>query len=166
MRLAMKESMDGRFLHLEEDKYYSLATLLDPRYKMNFFAPSNVQMIRRMILTEAVRRCYEELASVKQPVIDSLKSPIAGELDRYLSESLLPIEQCPYGWWCKNKEKYPCLGILARIFLSSPGSSVYSERLFSEAGNLYEKKRNRLLPEKAEALVFMHHNLPKVNFQY
>lgn len=46
LRLSLKEGIERRFLHLEEDKYYSLATLLDPRYKMNFFATDNVQMVR------------------------------------------------------------------------------------------------------------------------
>ena len=47
---------------------------------------------------------------------------------------------------------------VAEKFLTSPLSSVYSERLFSEFGNIYEEKRSRLLPETGEKLLF-HHNL-------
>nr|CAH7731401.1 unnamed protein product [Callosobruchus chinensis]CAH7759600.1 unnamed protein product [Callosobruchus chinensis] len=36
----------------------------------------------------------------------------------------------------------------------------------SEAGLVYENKRNRLLPKNAENLVFIHHNLPLVNYDY
>ncbi|KAF9424301.1 hypothetical protein HW555_000440 [Spodoptera exigua] len=111
--------------------------------------------------------CYEELAAVKLPIdVEETKSPIASELDRYLSEVLLLKDLCPYGWWAKNKDKFPNMSCLARTYLSCHGSSVYSERLFSEAGNVYEKKRNKLLPDKAESLVFLHHNLPLVNFEY
>ncbi|GBO99150.1 hypothetical protein EVAR_464_1 [Eumeta japonica] len=46
----------------------------------------------------------------------------------------------------------------AKVYLCCPASSVYSERLFS-GPKTYMKQRNRLLPERAEALVFLHHNL-------
>ena len=42
----------------------------------------------------------------------------------------------------------------------------FSERLFSEAGNLYEQKRNRLLPKTVEKLLFLHYNLKKNNNRY
>lgn len=201
MRLALKEGLDKRFRGIEDDKCYSLATLMDPRFKMNFFTPCNISMIRRTFLAEFVRRsedigsssdeevdqvaqrstssannqnthrtfwsCYDELAAVKIPVdVEEFKSPIATELDKYLNDVLLHKDLCPYGWWSKNKDKFPNMSYLARVYLSPPGSSVYSERLFSEAGNVYEKKRNKLLPDKAEALVFIHHNLPLANFKY
>ncbi|CAB3251529.1 unnamed protein product [Arctia plantaginis] len=42
--------------------------------------------------------CYEELAAVKLPIdVEETKSPIASELDRYLSEVLLLKDLCPYG---------------------------------------------------------------------
>ena len=40
---------------------------------------------------------------------------------------------CIYKWWPANSKAYPILTKFAKIYLSSPGSSVYSERLFSEA---------------------------------
>jgi len=61
----------------------------------------------------------------------------------------------------KLKNIYTHLVRLARRYLSAPPSSVFSERLFSEAGNLYEQKRNRLLPKTGEKLLFLHYNLKK-----
>ena len=43
-------------------------------------------------------------------------------------------------------------------FLSSPPSSVDSERLFSAAARVYTENRNRLDPENAEKLIFIMRN--------
>lgn len=56
MRSSLKEGLDRRSQGIEDDKYYSLATMLDSRYKMIFFTPDNVSMIRRTFLAEFVRR--------------------------------------------------------------------------------------------------------------
>ena len=60
-----------------------------------------------------------------------------------------------------KQEKYNYLARFARRYLSAPPSSVYSEKLFLEASNLYEQKQNRLLPKTGEKLLFLHHNLKK-----
>ena len=64
-------------------------------------------------------------------------------------------------WWKQNKQEFPRLQLVAKKYLSAPASSVYSERLFSEAGNVFEEKRSRLLPNTGEQLLFLHHNIPK-----
>ena len=61
--------------------------------------------------------------------------------------------------------RFPLVCQLAKKVLSAPASSVYSERLFSEMGNLYEKKRSWLRPYAAENLLFLHHNMAR-NYQY
>ena len=44
------------------------------------------------------------------------------------------------------------------FFLCTPATSVPSECIFSAAGILIDKKRNRLNPEKAEHLLFLNRN--------
>lgn len=66
-----------------------------------------------------------------------------------------------FSWWNANKSQYPHMASFAQRLLCAPPSSVPSERLFSEAGNLYEQKRNRLLPKTGEKLLFLHHNLKR-----
>jgi len=84
----------------------------------------------------------------------------------YLNIPLIIRKDDPLKWWEDRKVMFPILSEMARKFLSAPATSVYSERLFSEMGNIYEETRNRLLPKNAEKLLFLHHNLKKLNFQY
>lgn len=59
-----------------------------------------------------------------------------------------------------NRMLDPEMGRVTKNFLCCPSSTVYSEILLSEAGNIYKNKRNRLLPDRAESLTYLHHNLP------
>ena len=61
-------------------------------------------------------------------------------------------------WWILNKTKYHLLlqihlASVSRKYLAAPSSSVYSEILVSEAGNLYEQNRNRLLPKTGKKII-------------
>ena len=72
------------------------------------------------------------------------------------------VEEAEVLSWCNsNKKKYTLLARFARRYLSAPPSSVYSKRLFSEAGNFYEQEQNRLLLKTGKKLLFFHHNLIK-----
>lgn len=94
------------------------------------------------------------------------KSSIKEELEMYLNLSLISRTDNPIIWWKEKKEVFPILKEMAAKFLSAPASSVYSERIFSEVGNIYDESRSNLLPRNAEKLLFIHHNLPLLNFQY
>ena len=63
-------------------------------------------------------------------------------------------------FWRSQRNGLPTLYKMALKHLSIPASSIYSERLFSEFGNLYEKKRSRLLPKNSSKMLFLHHNYP------
>lgn len=118
------------------------------------------------VVHETFWDCFNEVAQDNSQTEDTTNSAIANELDFYLKMVRVDRQSDPYAWWAANANQFPILIKFAQIYLSSPCSSVYSERLFSEAGLVYENRRNRLLPKNAENLVFIHHNLPLVNYEY
>lgn len=85
------------------------------------------------------------------------------EFEKYCSMNCISIDDDPCSWWKVHCTSFPLIGnkLLLQKYLSAPASSVYSERSFSEAGLVYEAKRSRLMPENAEQLLFIHHNINK-----
>ncbi len=69
------------------------------------------------------------------------------ELECYLDPICTPIADDsvnPFEWWAVWKTQFPNVAKLARKYLSISGSSVPSERLFSDAGNQITAKHTRL----------------------
>ena len=54
-------------------------------------------------------------------------------------------------WWKSNSVKYPNLSRMARDYLTIPGTSASSERLFSSGKELITDKRNLLSPDTIQA---------------
>lgn len=84
----------------------------------------------------------------------------AEEVDKFMMLPLLPRTANPLEWWGKTTG-FPLLRELARKLLCTPSSSIFSERMYSEYGDIFEEKRSRLLPRKGEKLLFIHHNVRK-----
>jgi hypothetical protein len=84
----------------------------------------------------------------------ALPDPVRrNELKVYMS-LLLPLDDDePLSWWVSHKHVLPVMFRLARKFLAIPATSVASERIWSDAGNIVTKKRSRLLPEKVGKIV-------------
>ncbi|XP_063765467.1 zinc finger BED domain-containing protein 4-like [Eleginops maclovinus] len=80
------------------------------------------------------------------------------ETNRYLAEPNIPRNEDPLEYWVKHKHVYPHLFVLARNLLCIPASSVPCERVFSKAGEIVSKKRNRLNPSTVEKIVFLNKN--------
>ena len=64
------------------------------------------------------------------------------------------IDEKPLMWWKMRQDQYPLMVNLARRYFSIPATSVRSEEIFSVARNVLSEKRNRLLPENVDKLVF------------
>ena len=62
--------------------------------------------------------------------------------------------------WIKAK------ALLAKFYLTAPPTSADVERLFSIAGHILNKKINRLLPQNAEHLLFVHENIANIKYEY
>lgn len=80
------------------------------------------------------------------------------EINAYLAETLLPPSADIFKYWKDNKE---CQNLkkLSKKFLITPPSTVISERLFSTAGIIADKKQSTLDPERVRMLVFLNKNL-------
>lgn len=195
---TLEKNIHKRFSTIQLNKHYSLATILDPRFKLYFFDkdqgydevvktlllslmkeleffkdPGNVTSIShnsKSENSEAIQAhesfwdVFSEITNTKMKATetesDSNEVTSVAELNQYLSQPVIERKTSPLSWWKKNENSFPILSKLVKKYLSPPSSSVYSERLFSEAGIIYEQKRNRLLPKNAEQLLFLHHNLP------
>ena len=88
----------------------------------------------------------------------SVMDLVQPELRRYNEEDLLEYDNDPMDWWRTHRSHYPILAKLIRKFWCVPATSVRSEELFSAAGNVLSQKRNRLLPENLDKLVFLCNN--------
>ncbi|CAG8674435.1 10480_t:CDS:1, partial [Ambispora gerdemannii] len=66
------------------------------------------------------------------------------EFEKYLKIPELPAleKNDPIIWWRANKSEYPILSQLACKYLTIPATSVPSECLFSDMGNLITSKQN------------------------
>ncbi|XP_046560924.1 zinc finger BED domain-containing protein 4-like [Haliotis rubra] len=81
------------------------------------------------------------------------------EVARYLGSAHTDRQLTLLDWWKKNAQYFPRISGLARKYLAIPASSVPSERVFSLAGNLVNKKRARLSPNNIDLLVFLRKNM-------
>ena len=102
-----------------------------------------------------LEQMYANLLGAHGPTSEEIddEQHISQQLDQYLQEPLIDrqIGQA-LQWWKQNISRLHLLAPLARKFLSPPPSSVPSERVFSEIGQIYDKKRNKLTGENAERL--------------
>lgn len=114
----------------------------------------------------AVKRCsllftvHNEILRENIEKEQQLASASAIQVHNYLSEVPIDRSQDPLAYWRLNESRFPHLAHLAPAYLSAPCTSTESERLFSLAGHVVNKKRSRLSGEKAEMLLFIKKNLP------
>jgi len=62
-------------------------------------------------------------------------------------------------FWRDNRSVLPKMFWLARRILCIPASSAASERVFSAAGRLLEKRRTNLAPDSVNSLLFLNSNM-------
>jgi hypothetical protein len=101
---------------------------------------------------------------MQRPLLASPASVWQAEFDRYLKAPRVAKNTEVIRWWDENEHLYPHLAKVARDYLAIPGSSVPSERVFSRAGDLITKKRNRLATHTANIIMCLRYwlHMPEV----
>ena len=108
----------------------------------------------------------EEVAEeVMSPDEQQTRKMLAEEMKRYNKLKRIGKHEDPLEWWHMNARAFPYLKTVAAIYLSSPPSSVESERTFSIGGNIVTKDRTRLTSDNTEKLIFLNSNLPLLPLQ-
>lgn len=134
----------------------NLAYMLDPRYKTKNLEANVLSSVR-----EDLRRMVERatVPQVHKTPQDSLlydesddEAPM-DELDAYLSTRREKSSTDALNWWRNNSERYPKLFETARKILPVQATSVASERVFSVAGEVDIKSRNKLGDQSVENIV-------------
>ena len=74
-------------------------------------------------------------------VIRSTHDHIEDEFQRYLKEAEINFRiDDPMDWWRKHESYFPQVAKLARMYLAIPASTALSERVFSTAKSILQKK--------------------------
>ena len=84
---------------------------------------------------------------------------ISDEVTNYLSLPLALETEDPLNWWKIRFQNFPQLAKFARKYLAIPATSVSSERLFSDAGNLISVKRTNLDTKLVGQMLFLKRNI-------
>lgn len=151
------------------------AALLDPRFShLVHLSPGQKHLVNESLsqeLKEAESEtdgdCAQEREACLGTCINRSTRPhatlmVSKSLKNYMTEPPLPADSNTLHWWRDTGcNKYPLLSTLTRKCLCVPGTSVRSERVFSTAGNIVNKKRAALDPDQVDRLVFLANNIKK-----
>ena len=103
---------------------------------------------------------FDELVSKQQTKQNSKKLEIEIELKKLKSLPNLSRKENPLEWWENTgKTLFPSLYITAIKYLIIPATSVPSERIFSVAGSILTKKRNRLGAKNVNTILKLNSNI-------
>lgn len=172
----LKVAIDKRFKDFELHKILAISNVLDPRFKKIHFesalaAATAISHINDYIKKDTVRKQYQTV-SVESTKENSLWSfhdhlvaskadysahneDVSFEIRQYLSQPIIPRNKNPLKYWLSMKLAFPSLYKLAIKYVSIIGTSVPSERLFSQAGDIKTDSRSRLSGEHLNKLLFL-----------
>ena len=192
LKTRLSDDLEKRMREMDIERLdtFVLATLLDPRFKGNFFRSDEAKKNGEKKLLELLKEknnSEPELLSSQSPpnsVSDSIEDTSAlhsiyaemkkkagqcEESEEVIISSYLNsgLENSNLLFWSQlSKSEQPIkksLCKLARKFLTPHPTSTNVERLFSTAGNIV-RDRGSLKPENVEKLVFLKENLRMQNF--
>ncbi|XP_038137844.1 E3 SUMO-protein ligase ZBED1-like [Cyprinodon tularosa] len=88
----------------------------------------------------------------------SIQQRVCEEIQLYRSLPMISIAEDPVLWWWTKRDTLPLLADLSHGYLTVQASSSPSERVFSTAGDTISQERSRIMPDKADMLIFLQKN--------
>lgn len=113
---------------------------------------------RKSALENLIQSDTDSLSKEKELHKDQTIQVVRKEEQMYFSESQIPKQEDPLGWWKESEGCFPDLPKLARFFLCIPATSTPAEQIFSAAGSTCSQKRASLSCEHVDMLTFLHFN--------
>ena len=98
---------------------------------------------------------FEEEDDVTDPAIKSAQEEVA----QYKMFKNISLNDSPLQWWSVHAKQFPYMSELAKKVLSTPGTSVPSERVFSTAGDLVSASRSALKWHAVDKVLFFKKNM-------
>lgn len=159
MIIPMREKFETYYEVLKEITH--IAAFLDPRYKSYCFPDMNNNEILQPIQQklEEIQPATLVRSSKISSFLQKLKSTrsneqiVDDEVTKYWNSNDAEENVKPLEWWKTHSTEYPNLSKLAVDYLCIQASSVPCEQLFSVAGQILCKTRNRLTGESVRASI-------------
>jgi hypothetical protein len=154
----------------EECYMYSVATILDPRLKLEYYKKHKWDKRwiaeSKKILSDLYERHYAPSTTETEEHIDNedddnddvflhlyshdqVEKP--DELEAHLTSPVVHRETDVLQWWKLHEAEFPHLSRMARDYMAIPATSVPVERAFSMGASLISKQRSSLAPETIRA---------------
>ncbi|KAL3212338.1 hypothetical protein MRX96_036001 [Rhipicephalus microplus] len=160
---------------------------LDPRFKSTVFRNNKQKLVwlKDLVLQDVVlcpavevvppaakvqepQQCVQPSSDVWSAFDNLANSQVASrplstsewKIKTYSEEALLKKDSDLCDWWrTVGTFRYPRLAKFCPKYLPIPATSVPSERAFSVAGEVVSVRRERLLPDHVEQLIFLHDSM-------
>ena len=138
----------------------NVETELTEEGKRKIASPQIIGQPCKKIKSADTEEWLDDVVCTGQSVINQ-GSAAEIELQRYLGIKIAEGDQVlsVLEWWKKHECFFPRISKIAKKYLSIPGSSVSSERVFSLCGQIVNKKRCRLSPKNVDLLVSLNKNM-------
>ena len=168
---TLQASLEQRLAKYEDMEHFQLATILDPRFKLDWCNEDETNPMKRLITKK-----FEQLApstpcgDLNSPPAKRIKlfgfmksksviKPASStEVNKYLNLPCITEEENPLDYWKEEKDTFPVLSSLACKYLCIPASSAPVERLFSIAGKVFRPERCRISDERFQQLMMIRCN--------
>ena len=175
----LKQSLTRRMEQYENDSTFILASILDPRFKLEWCRTEAEKFEKTEILHRSLyylsprielpeQQCKDppkrrKLFDFMEPIVAKLND---SEFEKYIKQLALPDDTDPLKFWKTEQNNFPNLSRLAIDVLSVPASSAAVERVFIIAGQLYRPERCRLTTKHFEQLMFIRANYESIKSKH